>query len=149
MARETVSTYDPKEVVVTFGAIPLDGYADGTFVEVAPAGEAFARHVGADGEVSRSKSNDNTHDVTLTLKSGFVRREQSGPAHRTRNAAVIYYRPERRHVVFLAAGMGGSAELGLCKRTNRPRLGVSHWASVRRKSGRHNSIGVNYERKNN
>jgi hypothetical protein len=72
MARETVSTYDPKEVVVTFGAIPLDGYADGTFVEVAPAGEAFTRHVGADGEVSRSKSNDNTHDVTLTLKQSSL-----------------------------------------------------------------------------
>jgi hypothetical protein len=75
MARQTVSTYDPKEVVITFGAVPIDGYADGTFVEVAPSGEAFTRHVGADGEVSRSKSNDNTHNVTVTLKQSSLSNE--------------------------------------------------------------------------
>jgi hypothetical protein len=59
-------------VVITFGAVPIDGYADGSFVDIAPAAEAFVRHVGADGEVSRSKNNDNTHDVTVTLKQSSL-----------------------------------------------------------------------------
>ena len=30
----TVKTYDPKMVVITFGVIPISGYAEGTFVSV-------------------------------------------------------------------------------------------------------------------
>ena len=62
-----VKTYDPREVIVTFGGIPLTGFADGTFITVSRASERFTKAVGADGEVARSRNNDNTHEVTLTL----------------------------------------------------------------------------------
>jgi len=62
-----MKTYDPKKVIVVFGGVSITGYADGTFVSVAPATERFSKVVGADGEVARARSNDNTHEVTITL----------------------------------------------------------------------------------
>ncbi len=62
-----VKTYDPKKVLVTFGGMPLGGYADGTFVSIKAKSDLFSKKVGADGEIVRSRSNDNTHEVTLTL----------------------------------------------------------------------------------
>jgi len=59
--------YDPKAVVMTFCEIPLTGYAKGTFVKVEEAEDGFKKHVGADGEVSRTKLNDETLVVTINL----------------------------------------------------------------------------------
>jgi hypothetical protein len=60
--------YDPKKVIVVFGGVPIGGYADGDFIEVAPNdADGFKKQVGADGEVARAQSADNTHNVTLTL----------------------------------------------------------------------------------
>jgi hypothetical protein len=61
-------TYDPKKVIISFGGVPLGGYADGTFVQIEPGSETWVKKVGADGEVSRSLSNDNTHTIQITLK---------------------------------------------------------------------------------
>lgn len=63
-----VKTYDPKAVIITFKGIPLSGFADGEFVSVVPSSERFTKIVGADGDVSRSKSNDKTHEVSITLQ---------------------------------------------------------------------------------
>jgi len=60
-------TYDPAEVIVTFFGVPITGFADGEFVTITPSSERFTKTVGADGLVSRVKSNDNTHEVTITL----------------------------------------------------------------------------------
>jgi len=63
-----VKDYDPKKVIITFGGVPLAGFADGTFVSIsANDSDGFKKQVGADGEVVRSKSNDNTHGVEVTL----------------------------------------------------------------------------------
>jgi hypothetical protein len=67
-ANPLVGTYDPKKVILTLGGVPIGGYADGTFVQIDPNGETWAKKVGADGEVSRSLSNDNTHTIQITLK---------------------------------------------------------------------------------
>ena len=67
MAQPT-TTYDPKKVVVTFGGVPLTGFADGTFISIEPVEEAFTRVSGADGLVSRARSNDDGYEVTLTLQ---------------------------------------------------------------------------------
>lgn len=64
-----VKTYDPKKVIVTFGGVPISGFADGTFIAVKPASDTWVKKVGADGEVSRVKTNDDTSEVTLTLKA--------------------------------------------------------------------------------
>ena len=62
-----VATYDPGEVQCIIGGTPISGYADGTFVNLAWASDLFTKTVGADGEVSRAKSNDRTGTLTLTL----------------------------------------------------------------------------------
>jgi hypothetical protein len=68
MANPLVGNFDPKKVIVIFGGVPLSGYADGTFVNIEPnTSEGFKKVVGADGEVARFQSSDNTHKVTFTL----------------------------------------------------------------------------------
>jgi len=63
-----VKSYDPKKVIVTFGGVPISGYTDGDFIEVSPNdADGFKKQVGADGEVGRSQSSDDTHNVTITL----------------------------------------------------------------------------------
>lgn len=63
-----VRTYDPKMVIITIGGVPMTGYADGTFVSVERASDSFTKVTGADGMVTRSKSNDKSGQITLTLK---------------------------------------------------------------------------------
>jgi hypothetical protein len=60
-------TYDPKKVIITLGGVPISGYADGTFIQIDPNSETWQKKVGADGEVARSLSNDNTHTIQITL----------------------------------------------------------------------------------
>lgn len=62
-----VRTYDPKKVVVTVGGVPLSGFADGTFITAARENDAFSKVSGADGIVSRAKSNDKSGSITITL----------------------------------------------------------------------------------
>jgi len=66
-ANPLVMTYDAKKVIVALGGVPIGGYADGSFVKVTANSERWTRKVGADGEVNRSRSNDNTSTVDLTL----------------------------------------------------------------------------------
>lgn len=60
-------TYDPNEVSLIVGAIPISGYADGSFIECSKESPDFNDVVGADGEVARSKSNDPRWTLTITL----------------------------------------------------------------------------------
>jgi hypothetical protein len=62
-----VKTYDPSQVSVVFGGIPLSGFADGTFITVMRSEDAYTKESGADGVVSRSKSSDRSGEATLTL----------------------------------------------------------------------------------
>ena len=67
MTNPLVMSYDPKKVILTLGGVPIGGYADGTFVQIDPNGDTWTKKVGADGEVNRAKSNDNTATVQITL----------------------------------------------------------------------------------
>lgn len=67
-ADPTVRTYDPKLVVVTFGAVIVTGYADGTFISIAQNGDSFEKVRGADGGVDRVNKNASDYSVTITLK---------------------------------------------------------------------------------
>ena len=62
-----IKTYDPKSVIITVGGVPMQGFADGTFVTVNRLNDSYSRHAGADGEVARAKSNDRRGEMTLTL----------------------------------------------------------------------------------
>lgn len=61
--------YDPKKIVITFGGILIQGYADGTFVNAERSEDAFETSVGAGGDVTRVRNNNRTGTVTLTLQS--------------------------------------------------------------------------------
>lgn len=63
-----VRTYDPKQVKTIFGATPMSGFPEGTFVKISRNGPAFEKSKGADGSVDRVNKNANDFTVTLTLK---------------------------------------------------------------------------------
>lgn len=62
-------TYAPDLVITSVNGVPITGFADGTFISISPAADRFTKTVGADREVARAKSNDNTYEVTITLLS--------------------------------------------------------------------------------
>jgi hypothetical protein len=61
-------TYDPKQVAVIVGGIPMGGFADGTFVTVERNSDAYTKVSGGDGIVSRAKSNDKSGSITFTIQ---------------------------------------------------------------------------------
>ena len=64
----TPKTYDPKFVSVIAGGIPLTGFPDGTFVSYTRDEDTYNKQIGADGVVSRSKTNNRSGVLTLTLQ---------------------------------------------------------------------------------
>lgn len=62
-----VRTYDPKKVAVLIGGVQMGGFADGIFITVERSNDSFSKVSGADGIVSRAKSNDVSGQITLTL----------------------------------------------------------------------------------
>jgi len=62
-----VKSYNPADVSIIFAGIPIEGFADGTFIVAARDNPSFNKTVGADGEGARAKSNDTGGTVTLTL----------------------------------------------------------------------------------
>lgn len=63
-----MKTYDPKSVSIIVGGVAITGFADGSFVKVSRNADAFVMSVGADGEGTRSKSNDRSGTIEITLK---------------------------------------------------------------------------------
>lgn len=59
-------TYDPKKVIVSYGGVPIEGFAE-TFISITQSNDTFTKKVGADGEVGRTRNNDLTNEVTITL----------------------------------------------------------------------------------
>ena len=63
-----VRSYDPKRVIMTWGAITMSGYAEGTFITIASNGDSFEKQKGADGTIDRINKNVFDYMVTCTLK---------------------------------------------------------------------------------
>jgi hypothetical protein len=63
-----VLSYDPASVVISIGGANISGFTDGTFCEVARDEPSYTKVVGADGVVSRAKTNNRSGTVTITLK---------------------------------------------------------------------------------
>lgn len=59
--------YDPKQVVISWNGIVIDGFADGTYISVERNEDMFALTVGADGETTRTKTNNRSGRITVTL----------------------------------------------------------------------------------
>jgi hypothetical protein len=69
MASNLMGTFDPKQVTFSHNGINFSGFADGTFIKVARVDkELYKMHVGAHGEPTRTKNNNTTGTVTVTLK---------------------------------------------------------------------------------
>lgn len=60
-------TYNPKKVAVIIGGFTMSGFADGEFVSVAMDNDQWDLKVGTDGEGTRSKSNDFSGTIKVTL----------------------------------------------------------------------------------
>lgn len=67
MALGDLKSYDPAKVSVIVGGSRMEGFADGSFVEISRDTDEFTDAAGADGEVARSKQNDTRGTITLTL----------------------------------------------------------------------------------
>lgn len=68
MSGTVVRTYAPDKILVLIGTVPMTGFAEDTFVSIAPRADLSTIQVGADGEVARSIGTDKTHEITLTLQ---------------------------------------------------------------------------------
>lgn len=62
-----VKNYNPANILVAWNGIPIEGFADGTFVVAERANDSFSKVVGSSGEGARAKSNDKSGSVTVTL----------------------------------------------------------------------------------
>lgn len=66
----SLASYSPEQVVFLLGgAIPLDGYADGTFISINKPNPIFETVVSADGKVSRTQIENPLYTVRLSLSS--------------------------------------------------------------------------------
>jgi len=63
-----LKNYDADQVSISIGGHVVSGYADGEFVTVARDEDAYSLSVGADGEPTRSKSNNFAGTITLVLQ---------------------------------------------------------------------------------
>lgn len=62
-----MKTYDPKNILITLGGVAITGFADGTFVTVRRNSDTWSLQMGADGEGTRSKSNDKSGQIEIQL----------------------------------------------------------------------------------
>jgi len=69
MASNFLGTYDPTEISLVVSGLTISGFMDGTFVtckKIDP--ELYKTHVGAWGEVSRTKNPNDAGQYVFTLK---------------------------------------------------------------------------------
>jgi hypothetical protein len=116
----SVRTYDPKQIIFSVGGNIMQGFAEGTFIVIADDEDRFTKVVGADGTVSRAKSNNTSTTVTATFKrtspsndvlSSIARDDEianlgvvpilikdlNGPSLMQADAAWIQARPDEEH----------------------------------------------------
>ena len=83
-----MSVYDPKKVVVTWGPLILDGFAEGDMVSVAWQGDGAQATVGTGGEACTTISHDDRAEVAVSLM-------RTGAGQNTLAALMASYNFER------------------------------------------------------
>jgi hypothetical protein len=68
MSRTT--TYNPKQVIISCGPHLVSGYAEDSFITIAPKGDGTQSKTGCDGEVIRAIDPSEQFTITLTLLQG-------------------------------------------------------------------------------
>lgn len=62
-----VATYDPGKVIISFGPVVLQEYAEDSFVTVHRDSPLYTKKMGADGEGARSRSQDQSGSIKVRL----------------------------------------------------------------------------------
>jgi len=62
-----VYTFDPKNIVLILGGVTINGWADGEFLTLSRYTDSYNIVSGADGIVSRAKTNDRTGSISAKL----------------------------------------------------------------------------------
>lgn len=62
-----VATYDPQKVVMTWGLLPVSGYADGTMITDTPEGDGVKGQIGTAGESAFVETPNRLHTVAFRL----------------------------------------------------------------------------------
>ena len=60
-------SYDPTQVFLTYGVLPVSGYADGSMIQVSPVGDGNKAMVGTAGEAAFVKTPNRQNEVTFRL----------------------------------------------------------------------------------
>lgn len=69
----TLKEYDPREVIITWDGVNLNrGIAEGTFITIARTKRTFSLNVGGDGGGTRTRDNDRSGVVEVTIRMGSV-----------------------------------------------------------------------------
>lgn len=88
-----VKHYNPKEVMVIFGEIIVEGIAEGTFVEVEPNEDAVSLYVGGDGKGTRAMNNNRSGTIKFTLSQSSKSNEKLSVLHELDRASGAGVRP--------------------------------------------------------
>jgi len=64
-----VKRYDAAQNTTIIAGIPISGFAEGSMIEIEYNSDAFELKIGVDGEGTRSRTNDNSAKITLSLMS--------------------------------------------------------------------------------
>ena len=60
-------TYDPAQILVTMGGVPISGFESGTFVTIEKVEDNWSAKSGIEGDAVRILKTDYLYNVTLTL----------------------------------------------------------------------------------
>ena len=63
----TTRIYASNEVTIACGGIPIEGFADGQFLSITRNSDLFSTVIGTSGEIARSKTNDNSAIIEISL----------------------------------------------------------------------------------
>lgn len=66
----TIASYSPEDINCLAFGIPLDGFADGTFITIGKDKVPFGSTETADGQVARLYTNSQTYTISLTFHRG-------------------------------------------------------------------------------
>jgi hypothetical protein len=86
-------TYNPAFVVVSFGEVNVTGFMDGTFIEAERDEDAFTKHVGSTGDVTRTRNLNTSGKVTLTLVAASPTNDLLAVIHAADELLGLSYRP--------------------------------------------------------
>lgn len=69
MATGALRTYNLAQVQILVGGLPMEGFGESDAISFEMNADLYESAVGADGEVTRSATNDRSGTITLTLMS--------------------------------------------------------------------------------